>query len=91
MGQYPKPVIPFYDDVRISGRPHLIIFNMKWNVKRIVIFHCGGCNFPGWRVCDDSHVMDTSAKHVVTKAAYVMFYKKRNACSSEMEQVRMIN
>ena len=33
--------------------------------------------FTGWRLCDDSHVTSTSESSVVTKDAYLLFYRRR--------------
>lgn len=36
------------------------------------------CFLPGWRLFDDSMVSMTSEKQVVTRAAYVLFYRRRD-------------
>ena len=34
--------------------------------------------FLGWRLCDDSHVTKSSENQVGTRAAYVLFYRRRD-------------
>ena len=45
-------------------------------------------SFLGWRLFDDSHVSNTSEKQVVTRSAYVLFYRRRQYHVDIPAQVR---
>jgi len=40
------------------------------------------CNVAGWREFDDRKVREMSESHVTTKAAYVLFYRRRQRCAA---------
>lgn len=42
--------------------------------------------FPGWRYFDDRNVTETSEERVVSKYAYVLFYKRRHTASNQWLQ-----